>query len=289
MTCEEIRDNFSAFIDGELDQAGEISVVEHLEACAGCAARLEAMRETAAAARGLAPVELPDEIAERLHSRIDAELAKRGAGAEPGKRAPWWQLLTRPAFGYAVASTAVVALAVVVMGPGTMREESLMRLELAPATRGDSLMENAPAKSDSGELSRYTRRDIDGLIKGGAAADRLKSDAEDESKAAAPISPEAADIPSDFPTDDAPVGSGRAEDGRDSDLSKERAAPLAVGIDEAAAAAANGEPSEVVFSELGVFEGVRAWIVVLSVDADPVRQSSAAVSAKTGEVLYRTD
>src|SRR2546425_8270282 len=51
-------EELSAFIDDELDEAGQARVAEHVAGCRDCQARLDGLRQTAHAVRGL-PMESP--------------------------------------------------------------------------------------------------------------------------------------------------------------------------------------------------------------------------------------
>ena len=49
MTCEEVRDQLSAFLDGELEVVQRRQVEEHLQGCAACRAALHMLEEISAA------------------------------------------------------------------------------------------------------------------------------------------------------------------------------------------------------------------------------------------------
>ena len=49
MTCEEVRDQLSAFLDGDLEVVQRRQVEEHLQGCAACLAALHMLEEISAA------------------------------------------------------------------------------------------------------------------------------------------------------------------------------------------------------------------------------------------------
>src|SRR5919199_1642583 len=69
-----VRDELSAYLDGELAPAARQAVDEHLAACAECRAELESLRQTRDLLRALPPVAPPRSFA------ITAEMA---AAARP--------------------------------------------------------------------------------------------------------------------------------------------------------------------------------------------------------------
>lgn len=69
MTCPEVRDHLSAWLDGELTPAVVTVVERHLESCAGCRrelAQLEALEQSLAGLPLTVPQGLPEKVRERL-------------------------------------------------------------------------------------------------------------------------------------------------------------------------------------------------------------------------------
>ena len=66
MTCAELVELVTAFLDGALDPATEQRFVEHLAICDGCQTYVEQMRRTIAEVGKVQPESLSDETRERL-------------------------------------------------------------------------------------------------------------------------------------------------------------------------------------------------------------------------------
>jgi anti-sigma factor RsiW len=66
MTCAELVELVTAFLDGALDPETEQRFVEHLETCDGCSTYLEQMRTTIAEVGEVEPETLSDETRDRL-------------------------------------------------------------------------------------------------------------------------------------------------------------------------------------------------------------------------------
>src|SRR5438552_1456021 len=58
-----VRDELSAFLDGELDQATRQAVDDHLARCAACRSELEGLERTRDRLRAVRPVEVPRALA----------------------------------------------------------------------------------------------------------------------------------------------------------------------------------------------------------------------------------
>ncbi len=99
MTCEQCKDNLTAFIEGDLAPPDEQALREHLGTCPGCARALSEMRALVATLRRLPEVEPPAGLRESLR-----DIPRRGEAASPA----WWQR-SRTVFT-AVAGAAAAAL-----------------------------------------------------------------------------------------------------------------------------------------------------------------------------------
>ena len=53
MSCHEMQDLLSEYVDGDLESSQRIGVEEHLECCAPCRAEVAALRELVDSARAL--------------------------------------------------------------------------------------------------------------------------------------------------------------------------------------------------------------------------------------------
>jgi anti-sigma factor RsiW len=66
MTCAEVVELVTAFLDGALDPETEQRFVEHLASCDGCATYVEQMRRTIAEVGEVPPESLSEETQDRL-------------------------------------------------------------------------------------------------------------------------------------------------------------------------------------------------------------------------------
>lgn len=108
MSCSEL--DLKAYVLGESPEADRRAVEAHAAACTSCREELERLRLTEAALRALPAEEMPRRIA-FVSDRV----------FEPS----WWQRLWRPAPGWALASAALVAAAI--LAHGWMRPAVVVR------------------------------------------------------------------------------------------------------------------------------------------------------------------
>ncbi|TCO42498.1 putative zinc finger protein [Kribbella antiqua] len=66
MTCAELVELVTAFLDGALDPETEQRFVEHLAICDGCETYVEQLRQTIAEVGKVQPESLSDETRDRL-------------------------------------------------------------------------------------------------------------------------------------------------------------------------------------------------------------------------------
>jgi anti-sigma factor RsiW len=66
MTCAELVELVTAFVEGELDSETERRFVEHLAICDGCEIYLEQMRRTIAEVGQVPPGSMSDQTRDRL-------------------------------------------------------------------------------------------------------------------------------------------------------------------------------------------------------------------------------
>ncbi len=66
MTCAELVELVTAFLEGALDQDTERRFIEHLAICDGCETYVDQMRRTVAEVGQVEPESLPDETRDRL-------------------------------------------------------------------------------------------------------------------------------------------------------------------------------------------------------------------------------
>lgn len=83
LSCREIFENLSAYIDAELDSDFCDEIEEHLEGCNPCVSFLETLKKTAELYRGLkAEGRMPNEVRTRLHDFLRRECAGEGSEEE---------------------------------------------------------------------------------------------------------------------------------------------------------------------------------------------------------------
>ncbi len=75
--CKTTSQRLSAYLDGELPQAGAAAVEEHLRGCPQCAAELAALRALSHALDGLEGTAVPARFAARVRRAAEAKTARR--------------------------------------------------------------------------------------------------------------------------------------------------------------------------------------------------------------------
>ena len=124
MTCGEIREQLSAFLDGELADGERQAVAAHLEGCEACRREHAALARTVELVRGLPAVAPPADLAGRVAERV---------AEPPAERTPPF-VLRRAILWPAVAATVALALTIF-----------YQKYETVPAATLRSAEETAPA------------------------------------------------------------------------------------------------------------------------------------------------
>jgi len=79
LSCREIFENLSAYIDAELDPDICDEIEEHLEGCNPCVSFLETLKKTAELYKGLkSQGAMPEEVKTKLHDFLRKECMKGG-------------------------------------------------------------------------------------------------------------------------------------------------------------------------------------------------------------------
>ncbi len=73
MDCRVVQELISPYIDGELDRERARQLEAHVESCSECRQRLEEMKAVVQMVGALEEKELPDDFADRLQTRLEAE------------------------------------------------------------------------------------------------------------------------------------------------------------------------------------------------------------------------
>jgi anti-sigma factor RsiW len=73
--CKHVWQHISAYIDGDVAAALRAEIDKHLETCEVCSAVLDSTRNVVVLIADDRVFELPAGFADRLHARLDSELA----------------------------------------------------------------------------------------------------------------------------------------------------------------------------------------------------------------------
>lgn len=76
--CKHVWEYISAYIDGEVNADLRAEIDEHLETCEICSAVLDSTRNVVVLVADDRVFELPAGYSERLHARMEEELAAEG-------------------------------------------------------------------------------------------------------------------------------------------------------------------------------------------------------------------
>jgi len=83
INCKHVWEYISAYIDADVDAALRAEIDDHLETCEICSAVLDSTRNVVVLVADERVFELPTGLSERLHARLDRELASDGDSAAP--------------------------------------------------------------------------------------------------------------------------------------------------------------------------------------------------------------
>ena len=73
ITCTDIQEEISSWVDGELDPSRAETVENHLESCAGCAAFRQDLNSIRKGVEGLEPLDPPEHLWTNLRTQLEAE------------------------------------------------------------------------------------------------------------------------------------------------------------------------------------------------------------------------
>jgi anti-sigma factor RsiW len=76
--CKHVWEHISAYIDGDVAPELRAEIDQHLETCEICSAVLDSTRNVVVLVADDRVFELPAGFSERLHARLDTELAAGG-------------------------------------------------------------------------------------------------------------------------------------------------------------------------------------------------------------------
>lgn len=76
--CKHVWEHISAYIDGDVDRDLRAQIDKHLETCEICSAVLDSTRNVVVLVADDRVFELPAGFSDRLHERLERELAASG-------------------------------------------------------------------------------------------------------------------------------------------------------------------------------------------------------------------
>ena len=103
MKCDVCRDNFTAYLEGDLTEVERAESDAHLASCPDCTATLREFEATVSLLRSLPAVELPAGLAERITAAVRAEKLPE---IVPRRTRSWWEL----ASGLAAAAALLIGV-----------------------------------------------------------------------------------------------------------------------------------------------------------------------------------
>ncbi len=86
MSCHQIREMFSAYLDGAMSGREMQALSSHLEGCGSCGSEFEAWRGMQQMLGSVGPLKAPEDLGLRLRLAISREAARR--------RGHWWDAIT---------------------------------------------------------------------------------------------------------------------------------------------------------------------------------------------------
>lgn len=78
--CKHVWEHISAYIDGDIDPVLRADIDKHLETCEICSAVLDSTRNVVVLIADDRVFDLPAGMSDRLHKRLDIELATGSSG-----------------------------------------------------------------------------------------------------------------------------------------------------------------------------------------------------------------
>lgn len=105
MNCQDVRDNLSAYIDGELDKHKSSSMAAHLLTCSHCHQEWEQLKVVSGLLHNLPEVEPPPEFIDGLNKKISTAVAAESTSQKMRRvvQKPWYKFAAVAAvFGMAL-------------------------------------------------------------------------------------------------------------------------------------------------------------------------------------------
>ena len=149
MKCDACRDNFTAYLEGDLTEAERSACAAHLASCPECTAARREFQATVSLLRSLPTVELPAGLAERITAAVHAEKLPAIA---PRRARTWWEL----ASGLAAAAGLLIGVMLWTHGafhpqqiPGLNQPPAVQREATPPETPGPATETAAPTGTET--------------------------------------------------------------------------------------------------------------------------------------------
>ncbi|MDP2858564.1 MAG: DUF4349 domain-containing protein [Bacillota bacterium] len=135
MTCEEVRELLSSYIDGELDPNIRDALERHIKSCRECEAELAGLRHTVDMLKSLEEVEVPETFRSSLMEKVREAMPARA----PGFASRFKNMFsTGPRRALALAAAALVLVVAINSGLGTLQFGEPLRLSKSPGVTTDS-------------------------------------------------------------------------------------------------------------------------------------------------------
>ena len=188
--CKQVREEFSAFLDDELDIETKATVEEHLAHCANCLRELGGFKQVSDLYTALEPVRAPDTFEAELRKR----LRPKPLAFLRTKRFVHWQLLPLTA-----AATAVIAVGGIFMLQQVKTAEQLRLTNVeTTANANESLLAKAePNGSENAVLPKAAalKEAKTSLSKEKILFEAVSTAAAPEARQSLPIASKAAAVP----------------------------------------------------------------------------------------------
>ncbi len=140
--CKTTSQRLSAYLDGELPQAGAAAVEEHLRGCPRCAAELAALRGLSHTLEGLEGAAVPSGFAARVRRAAGAERASRRPLVLFGTPSRLNRVLMRVAAGLVAVAGLWVGMSVGGSAFASREEASFDTAEVAQQSEFDLQLES---------------------------------------------------------------------------------------------------------------------------------------------------
>ena len=172
MTCQEVREQLSAYLDEELEPAGRAEVRRHVEGCPACRAELESLKRTIQVVGSLPRVAAPESIFEELKDQLAREtlLAPVEMPPRTGRR----RRVAALSGIMAAAAALLVAFIIFMQTPPPARDTAPMPPDVAALDKnGDGLLKSGSANeaTETGALGGTSGSEAFAFKAGAPSAD----------------------------------------------------------------------------------------------------------------------